>query len=53
VTVNGQPAKILSNEAGVADWSIQLTASAAEKITAHAVDQAGNVEQTKHEISSH
>ncbi len=53
VTVNGQAAKISSNRAGVADWSTELSASAAENITAHATDRAGNVEQAKHEIRSH
>jgi len=50
VTVNGQAAKISSNRAGVADWSIELPTSADDKITAFATDRAGNVEQTKHEL---
>lgn len=49
VTVNGTAAKISSNRAGVADWTIELPASADDKITAFAADRAGNVEQTKHE----
>ncbi len=55
VTVNGQLATISSNRTGVADWSIELPASAAgpvQKISAHAADRAGNIEQTKHEIKS-
>jgi hypothetical protein len=50
VTVNGQPAKILSLTAGVADWQITLPA-AARKITAFATDKAGNTEKAPHHIT--
>ena len=51
VTVNNQAAKLTTNRAGVADWSIELPAAVADKITAHATDGAGNVEQTRHEVT--
>ncbi len=48
VLVNGQPARILSQEHGVADWSIKLPNS--KSITAEGIDSAGNREQIPHEI---
>jgi hypothetical protein len=46
VTVNGRPAKILSDRAGVADWEAVLDAGAAgQAIIASATDDAGNTEQ--------
>jgi hypothetical protein len=47
VTVNGQPANILSANAGVVDWHITLDASVPQ-VVAGARDEAGNVEQTPH-----
>ena len=47
VTVNGQPASILSANAGVVDWHITLEAPALQ-VVAGARDEAGNVEQTPH-----
>jgi hypothetical protein len=50
VTVNGQPAKIISQRAGVADWETvvdpALNASGDESVTAKGIDKAGNVEAT-------
>ena len=53
VTVNGRPAKILSAHAGVADWEVTLDSRGAKavKVTAHAVDRAGNTERTGHSLS--
>ena len=51
VTVNGQPAEIVSASAGVVDWKITLDAAPGGKIVASARDEAGNVEQTGHEIA--
>lgn len=50
VKVNGQTAKIASQSAGVADWSIELPASEGSKLSALAADEAGNVERTPHQI---
>jgi len=48
VSVNGKPARILSQAHGVADWSIQLPKS--KNITATATDTTGNREQMPHLI---
>jgi len=48
VSVNGKPATIVSLEAGVADWRIELPASGLQKLTAAATDAAGNVERRPH-----
>ena len=48
VSVNGKPARILSQAHGVADWSIQLPKS--KSVTATATDATGNREQIPHEI---
>jgi hypothetical protein len=46
VTVNGKAAKILTNQAGVADWEVTLdAAAAAQAISASATDEAGNAER--------
>jgi hypothetical protein len=52
VIVNGQPATILSANAGVVDWEIKLDASPDGKIVASARDEAGNAEKTGHEIAA-
>jgi hypothetical protein len=51
VEVNGQPATIASQSAGVADWRIELTPPASGKIVALAADEAGNREKTPHELA--
>jgi len=48
VKVNGQSAKVVSRHSGVVDWTITLPAN--DRLTAFATDDAGNVEQTKHQI---
>ena len=48
VTVNGASAKIVTTHSGVADWSIELPLPANGQISAHATDDAGNVEKTGH-----
>jgi len=50
VSVNGQPAKITSQQAGVADWTIELAVAADGAISATATDRAGNVELTPHAL---
>ena len=52
VTVNGQAAKIISAQAGVADWEMTLDARDANptKLTAQAVDRAGYSERTGHVV---
>jgi hypothetical protein len=50
VQVNGQPAKIVSQAAGVADWEIRIDSPADRKVAAHAVDGAGNVEKREHRL---
>ena len=49
VSVNGQPAKITAQHAGVADWTISLDASANGRYVAKSTDAAGNVELVPHE----
>ena len=48
VSVNGHPAKITSQHAGVADWIITLDAPADGRFLAQATDRAGNVELMPH-----
>ena len=51
VSVNGQPAEIVSSTAGIVDWKIALEGAPNGKIVASARDEAGNVEQTPHELA--
>ena len=52
ITVNGQPAQVISSGAGVVDWQITLKTPANRKLTAAATDNAGNTEQqTAHRIT--
>jgi len=48
VSVNGHPATITVQQAGVAEWTITLDASADGKYTAQATDRAGNAERSPH-----
>jgi len=48
VTVNGASATIVNTHSGVADWSIELPLPADGIVSAHATDDAGNVERTGH-----
>jgi hypothetical protein len=48
VAVNGASAKIVNAHSGVADWSIELPVPADGMLSAHATDDAGNVEKTGH-----
>jgi hypothetical protein len=49
VTVNGIAAKITTQQAGVADWSVTLERPADDRLVARSSDRAGNQEQTPHE----
>lgn len=51
VTVNGHPATILKQHAGVADWSVIVDASVDGRYVAKATDRAGNHEMLPHEIN--
>ncbi len=51
ITVNGRPATIVNQHAGVADWSITLDAPPDDRFVAKAADTAGNAERTPHELS--
>ena len=51
VTVNGQPAQIVSTSAGLADWQITIDTPPAGKVIANAKDRAGNIERNAHEIT--
>jgi hypothetical protein len=51
ISVNGKPATIVSSEAGVADWRIDLAVTAKQKLTAVATDAAGNVEKNPHVVA--
>jgi hypothetical protein len=48
VTVEGHPARIIGQSAGVADWEVTLDAPRTATLTARATDKAGNVEKTGH-----
>jgi hypothetical protein len=50
VTVNGRIARIVTQHAGVADWTVKLDAPADERILAESTDEAGNVERMPHVI---
>jgi hypothetical protein len=52
VTVNGHPAKIISEHAGVADWEITFVRGEAntKSLTAQSKDRAGNEEKPGHSI---
>jgi hypothetical protein len=52
VLVNGKPAEVVSRAAGVVDWKITLPSAGDGKVEAHAVDNAGNVEQTVHRLKA-
>ena len=53
ITVNGHPAKIHAQHAGVADWTLTLDAPADGRFIAKATDRAGNAELTPHEARQH
>src|ERR1051325_3430082 len=48
VTVNGRAANIVSSYAGVADWEIAVDSRNVNKLSARAVDRAGNAERDGH-----
>jgi hypothetical protein len=50
VTVNGHPAKITAQHAGVADWSITLDVPTDGRFVAKATDRAGNEERMPHVV---
>ncbi|CAN5466917.1 hypothetical protein BH11PLA2_BH11PLA2_20840 [soil metagenome] len=50
VVVNGQPAKITFQQAGVAEWTITVEASVDGRYIAKSTDRVGNVELTPHDI---
>ncbi len=49
VSVNGVPAEIVSQQAGVADWQLTLDRPSDDRLSAHAIDRAGNREQLPHQ----
>ena len=51
VSVNGHPARIIAQHAGVADWAITLDLPSNGHITALSTDWQGNRELTPHEIN--
>jgi hypothetical protein len=50
VLVNGVEAEFMSSAAGVVDWEVAIATSADGKVTAFALDKAGNREQTAHRL---
>jgi hypothetical protein len=50
VSVNGKNAKVVASKAGVVDWTIEIPAPADGRLIASARDDAGNVEQTAHQM---
>ncbi len=53
ITVNGHPATIIAQHAGVADWTLTLDGPASGHYVAQATDRAGNAELTPHEVRPH
>lgn len=51
VTVNGKEAEVTSRAAGVVDWTVTLPEPIDGKLSAQAIDAAGNVEQTAHVVT--
>ena len=51
VSVNGRPATITTQHAGVADWIITLAAPADGRYLAQATDRAGNAERMPHKAT--
>jgi len=51
VVVNGRPATITAQRAGVADWTITLDASADDRYVAQSTDRARNIELMPHALS--
>ena len=47
VTVNGKPANVVAQHAGVADWEATVEGGAVKELTAGATDKAGNEEKTQ------
>ena len=52
VTVNGERARIIAQQAGIADWTITLDAPANGHWSAHAQDRDGNRERMPHELTT-
>lgn len=52
VTVNGRPATIDAQHAGVADWKITLDAPTDERYVAQSIDRAGNQECMPHTLTT-
>jgi len=50
ISVNGRPATIITQHAGVADWTITFDAPAHGRYLAQATDRAGNAEHMPHEV---
>ena len=48
IIVNGTEANVVTHVAGVVDWTVTLVVPKDGKISAHAVDASGNIEQTAH-----
>ena len=52
VKVNGIAAQLQKNSGGVTDWAATIQVAAGDRISAVAVDAAGNLEQTPSEFSA-
>ena len=50
IHVNSQQVQLKTSHAGVTDWSVEMTAPRDGKLTASAIDDAGNAEQTAHTV---
>jgi hypothetical protein len=50
VMVNGTQAEVMHSAPGVIDWQVTVSRPADETVTAFAIDDAGNHEQTKHSV---
>ena len=51
ITVNGVPATITAQHAGVADWNVTIDAPAYGRYAAKAIDRAANEELIPHDVS--
>ena len=53
ITVNGHNASIITQQAGIADWTLTLDAPADGRYVAQSTDRADNAELTPHEVRQH
>ena len=50
VQVNGERAEIIDQRTGIVDWKVTLKKMPGKMLSAYAIDEAGNQEQTSHQL---